>query len=398
VVYGLRSTELPRLSAASRPLYAAPGSFGAGSIHGFVLGEWVELHGPKAYLHMLESVAELVENGQLSLDAEADLLPCGPTPTAATADTETTTAKLPARFNATPLDAQKNGGAVVSSLEPQPVLTGDEMVQRGLIPSFQDVAAATKADGGATGMVAEHLAIGVLNAVRGDVAHEVQEIGVWAERRKVVLSFGTAEEAADEAVVLGRAVTELAQTLEWHGTKPYRPGEGPPPEPASEPEGEPKSKPDSNDEDEVEEVASLAANERVRRVDALLESNSSSNQSDQGESESTESKSAATEPETEPEPEPEPASVAGKLLSQTLRRLQLLDKYGEMLLSDPAVSENVMAAQGNVDRDALRQVLKAHGVKKLGHREKLVAALYVEPTSVNAAAEAPTRMGEINIS
>ncbi len=393
--------ELPHLSAASRPPYAAPGSFGAGSIHGFVLGEWVELHGPKAYLHMLESVAELVENGQLSLDGETDLLPCGTTPTAHTADTEATTAKLPSRFNATPLDAQKSGGAVVSSLEPQPVLTGDEMVQCGLIPSFQDgnAASVTKVDGAGKGMVAEKIADAVLNAVRGVVAHEVQETGVWAERRKVVLTFGTAEEAADEAVELGRAITELAQTLEWHGTKPYRPGEGPPPE--SEPEGEPESEQNADDEDEVEEVASLAANERARRVDALLESNSSSGELDQGaaEPEDFEPPAAVTEPEPESEHSPEPASASGKLLSETLRQLEFIDKYGEMLLGDPAVAEEVMtAAQDNGDRDALRQALKAHGVKKLGHREKLVAALYVAPSSVNGAGEAPTRLREINIS
>ena len=87
------------------------------------------------------------------------------------------------------------------------------------------------------------------------------------------------------------------------------------------------------------------------------------------------------------------------MLSQTLRQLQLTEKYGEMLLSDPVASEDVMAAaQGNGDRDPLRQVLKARGVKKLGHREKLVAALYVERNSANGVAEAPTRMGEINIS
>jgi hypothetical protein len=68
VVHALRSTELPRLSAASRPANAGPQSFGAGSVHGFVLGEWVEAHGAKAYGHMLEAVAELVNSGQLSLD------------------------------------------------------------------------------------------------------------------------------------------------------------------------------------------------------------------------------------------------------------------------------------------------------------------------------------------
>ena len=232
MVYGLRSTELPRLSAASCPPYAAPGSLGAGSIHGFVLGEWVEVHGPKAYLHMLESVAELVNNGQLSLDGEADLLPCGTTPSADTAaaggaDAAAASSGLPARFKA-PIVAQKTGTVV--SIEPQPVLTGDEMVRRGLIPSYQqdnNTAGETEVDGGTNGMVPERIAAAVSKAVRGVGAHEVQETGGWAERRKVVLSFGTAEEAADEAVELGRAITELAQTLEWHGTKPYRPGEGP---------------------------------------------------------------------------------------------------------------------------------------------------------------------------
>ena len=86
-------------------------------------------------------------------------------------------------------------------------------------------------------------------------------------------------------------------------------------------------------------------------------------------------------------------------LSRVLEQLQYAEKYGEMLLGQPGVSEEVMAAaQGNGDRDSLRQVLKARGVKKLGHREKLVAALYVEPTAATAAGAAPSRLGEVNIS
>lgn len=82
-----------------------------------------------------------------------------------------------------------------------------------------------------------------------------------------------------------------------------------------------------------------------------------------------------------------------------LTTLQLTGKYGEALLSEPAVSKSVMtAAQGGGDRDTLRQVLKAHGVKKLGHREKLVAAFYVEQSATTVADSAPSRLGEINIS
>lgn len=294
VVYSLRSTELPQLRFASLPTHAAPGSCGSASIHGFVLGEWVESHGPKAYLHMLESVAELINDGQLSLDGEADLLLCGTTPrSTALARADDDARGLPARFNAPSPDAQHSLRSAVSSLEPQPVLTGDEMVRRGLIPSFNSESStirAAEADSSAETMPAARIAAAISQAVGRHVAHETQERGVWAERRKVVLSFGTTEEAADEAVELGHAITELAQKLEWHGTKPYRPGEGPAPRPEPEPEPEPKTElaPDADQEDEVEEARSVAANERARRVEALSQSNSSPKNN--------------SEPESQPEP------------------------------------------------------------------------------------------------
>jgi hypothetical protein len=350
---------------------------------------------------MLEAVAELVNSGQLSLDGEADLLHCGTT-TPSGAGTAGTS-ELPARFSAPMSSSDVNDGATVSSIEPQPVLTGEEMVKRGLIPSFRPDGTVSQANGGSSdggvGMSEERIAAAVAAAARGPIAHEAPEaVGAWAARRKVVLSFGSAEEAADEAVQLGRAINELARTVVWHGTKPYRPGEVPEPEP--EPESEPESERRSDsaedacgasDEEELEDVTSVAAAERARRVDAL------------------QAKQPESEPESEPEPEPEPEPSCA-FVGRVLKELGMAEKYGKALLeSASSVAESVQEAAQSGDRDALRQLLKARGVAKLGPREKLVAALCVELPAAGAApaaagagaggdSGAPARLGEINIS
>ena len=383
VVHSLRSGELPRLSAAPPAPGAAPGTPGAGSVHGFVLGEWVEAHGLKAYDRMLAGVAELVNSGLLKLDGEYDLLPCG------NADSSSAkSAELPGRFSSTVLPT-----------EPKPVLTGDEMVRRGLIPAFDGGDGSTAEGAGAGMMSAAGIAAALETAVRGPIAHAATEAGVWLARRKVVLTFGAAEDAADEAVELGGAIMELAQTLVWDGTKAYRPGEVPQHEPEPEPEPEPAGTQEpakeeasdeagaEEDEDEgLEAAVSVAAVERAQRVEKM--------------------QSKQPEPEPEPEPQPEAAAVAGgrsdawTAMVKALANLDLREKYSEALLGKPETAESVMAAAtGSGDRDVLRKELKAQGVSKLGHREKLVGALYVEPTAEGGTgANAPARLSKVNIS
>jgi NADPH:quinone reductase-like Zn-dependent oxidoreductase len=73
VVYGLRGGALPRLGDPP----GMPGVAGcARSMHGFVLGEWVEKHGAAAYGKMLRHVAELVADGTLTLAGECSALDC----------------------------------------------------------------------------------------------------------------------------------------------------------------------------------------------------------------------------------------------------------------------------------------------------------------------------------
>jgi hypothetical protein len=96
-------------------------------------------------------------------------------------------------------------------------------------------------------------------------------------------------------------------------------------------------------------------------------------------------------PPPEPEPEPEPAADAATWwVNETLRRLKL-EKYSGALLSD--AGSVMKAATGNANPDVLRDKLNELGVKKIAHRERLVKALYEEPTAGQPAGLASWQMG-----
>ena len=99
----------------------------------------------------------------------------------------------------------------------------------------------------------------------------------------------------------------------------------------------------------------------------------------------------ATEAQSTVLADPPPVqSEAAIAVSAALESLGL-QRYAEAL-----TAEGVAESLPRSDRDALRASLKAHGVSKLGHREKLLGALHKEGAS--AGDDAPSRLGEINVS
>ena len=73
-----------------------------------------------------------------------------------------------------------------------------------------------------------------------------------------------------------------------------------------------------------------------------------------------------------------------------------LESLGLQRYAEALTAEGVAESLPRSDRDALRASLKAHGVSKLGHREKLLGALHREAAC--AGDGAPSRLGEINVS